>query len=182
MKSGYRLAQMRVPDYRASSSSLEGLVKWWKDVWHLQLPSKIKIFFWKLCLDRLPTGDNLIQRGVDLSNYCVFCGKKEEDLYHLFWNYKWSKTQRLKSKLLNWSDFKELVVFLWGIWKRRNASTFIDGNADYGDLAVWVSSYVSSYRIANSRPIQGNFHIDNCRSHHMHQNLQHTIPIIWHPS
>lgn len=169
VKSSYRLAQTRIPDLSALSSLGKGLVKWWKEVWQLHISSKIKIFFWRLCLDRLPTGNNLLQRGVNVPNQCAFCGQKGEDLFHVFWNGKFSKNQRLFSKfnhlpfcrrtgsflnflrdcrnLLNWPNFEELVVFFWSVWNRRNAGFFSNGNGGSGDLVGFANSYISESRM-----------------------------------
>ncbi|XP_022143319.1 uncharacterized protein LOC111013220 [Momordica charantia] len=159
VKSDYKLAHMQSPDTSASTSLSECLAKWWKDVWQLNLPSKIKVFFWRPCLDRLPTGANLILRGVDVPDCYAFCGKKGEDALHLFWTCKVSKNQRQVSKfshlpqdvrplsllhllrdcegILSWSDFEELVVFLWGIWSKRNVKVFLNGREMVRDLDGW---------------------------------------------
>ncbi|KAL5833790.1 hypothetical protein ACOSQ3_017464 [Xanthoceras sorbifolium] len=41
-----------VADQRPSSSSSMAL--WWLFVWSNQLPSKLKIFLWRLCIDGIP--------------------------------------------------------------------------------------------------------------------------------
>ncbi|GLT75161.1 hypothetical protein SLA2020_469070 [Shorea laevis] len=47
-----------------------------KIIWSPFTPSKVSIFAWRLFLNRLPTKDNLIIRGVDLASNpnCVLCG------------------------------------------------------------------------------------------------------------
>ncbi|MCH94825.1 receptor-like kinase, partial [Trifolium medium] len=56
-------------------------------VWKTWAPSKVAVFSWQLLQDRLPTRQNLWQRGVieDASaSMCVFCGLGPESADHLF--------------------------------------------------------------------------------------------------
>jgi len=51
------------------------------------VPSKVVVFSWQLILDRIPTGFNLVSRGVLLSDGglgCVFCAVLIESSVHLF--------------------------------------------------------------------------------------------------
>ncbi|GKV49670.1 hypothetical protein SLEP1_g56408 [Rubroshorea leprosula] len=50
-----------------------------KLIWNQLMPAKVSVFTWRLCLNRLPTKDNLIQRGVDLVSNpsCVLCGSTD---------------------------------------------------------------------------------------------------------
>lgn len=53
--------------------------------WRMRIPTKIKIFLWRLCVDRLPTIDNLSRRSVVVPNFCALCGEHGESSMHLFW-------------------------------------------------------------------------------------------------
>ncbi|GKU96320.1 hypothetical protein SLEP1_g9570 [Rubroshorea leprosula] len=46
-----------------------------KLIWSHLIPTKVSVFSWRLLLNRLPTKDNLIQRGIDLASRsgCVLC-------------------------------------------------------------------------------------------------------------
>ncbi|KAK3175494.1 hypothetical protein Dsin_017212 [Dipteronia sinensis] len=46
------------------SSVLSDSVSWWKTLWRLQIPSKIKLFVWKACHQWIPTLVNLANRKV----------------------------------------------------------------------------------------------------------------------
>ncbi|GKV49313.1 hypothetical protein SLEP1_g56069 [Rubroshorea leprosula] len=50
------------------------------------VPSKVAFFGWRLCLDRLPTKENLQKRGILLQEgeLCEFCNGKKEEVNHLF--------------------------------------------------------------------------------------------------
>lgn len=79
INSGDMVAQNNFGTTGSSSSSLDIIMGWWKEVWKLSLPSKIKNFFWHLCLDQLPTCVTLIKRGLNISNFYVLCGCSGED-------------------------------------------------------------------------------------------------------
>lgn len=55
--------------------------KW---IWKLPILSKIKIFIWLLCHDRLPTKVYLNRIGLIQSNTCAYCQDTEENIRHVF--------------------------------------------------------------------------------------------------
>ncbi|KAF4379882.1 hypothetical protein G4B88_021015 [Cannabis sativa] len=73
VKSGYRVArELNICPTRCSN--MDQINTWWKMWWHLQLPSRIKLFGWKLCHNWLPAKSNLIHRGMTLDPLCNQCG------------------------------------------------------------------------------------------------------------
>lgn len=58
-----------------------------KYVWKSNVPSNIKVFVWRLLLNRLQTRDEIANRGVILGVYnlvCSLCLGHEESRHHLF--------------------------------------------------------------------------------------------------
>lgn len=129
-----------------------------------------------------------MQKGSRRFQIVFFCGRKGEDIYHVFWECKVSKSKWEASKFVNlptrpphqnstlflrdwqerlgWSEFEEVIVLLWGIWNQRDGKAFNPSGADlHGDLAEWASSYIRAYRAANSNPPQ----------------IRQTSEIRWHP-
>ncbi|GKU95921.1 hypothetical protein SLEP1_g9218 [Rubroshorea leprosula] len=56
-------------------------------IWNSKVPLKVSAFVWKLLQDRIPTGENLLKRGMaggELDFECIFCGKHIESTSHLF--------------------------------------------------------------------------------------------------
>ena len=42
-----------------SSSSTDGVKSFWKSIWYLKVPNKVKVFLWRACSNVLPTKVNL---------------------------------------------------------------------------------------------------------------------------
>ncbi|GLT33058.1 hypothetical protein SLA2020_076770 [Shorea laevis] len=74
-------------------------------IWNPLVPSRISFLIWRLLLNRLPTKDNLLIKGVNLTSNpnCVFCGAYLEDANHVFAKCRWS--QHLWSRICYWWGF-----------------------------------------------------------------------------
>ena len=124
-----------------------------KMLWNPTVPTKVGFFAWEVWWGKILTMDQLKKRGFSLTNRCVFCGKDEESLEHLFihcpkvwcmWTaiFYWSGGGwvcpfLVKDLLRGWlhlpmrkKDAKlwralPLCLF-WAIWKERNRVVFDD--------------------------------------------------------
>ncbi|KAL5798070.1 hypothetical protein ACOSQ2_002890 [Xanthoceras sorbifolium] len=90
VKSAYRLA-LKDSCYDSPSGS-RAPSPWWKKLWTLQIPSKIKIFYWRACREALPTRGCLFKRGIGDSNLCPFCSRVPESVDHALWGCKASRS------------------------------------------------------------------------------------------
>ncbi|GKU90755.1 hypothetical protein SLEP1_g4707 [Rubroshorea leprosula] len=124
-----------------------------KLIWCRLVPSKVAFFGWRLCLDRLPTKDNLQKRGIVLQEglLCDFCKGKTEEVNHLFclcynawlvWTQVlrwWGLESVFRNTVRGMADFfigslgrlvgKELgscifLVVAWYLWYSRNVLVF----------------------------------------------------------
>ncbi|GKV39338.1 hypothetical protein SLEP1_g47120 [Rubroshorea leprosula] len=125
-----------------------------KLIWCRLVPSKVAFFRWRLCLNRLPTKENLQKRGVQLQEegmFCEFCNGVVEEANHLFCIcYKtwlvwvevlnwWGLESVLPNTVVGVAEFfiyelgrivgKEIgsclfLVVAWYVWYRRNAQVF----------------------------------------------------------
>nr|GEW75204.1 RNA-directed DNA polymerase, eukaryota [Tanacetum cinerariifolium] len=120
--------------------------------WVKYILIKVNIFVWKLFLDRLPTRDNLLHRGVLVPNaLCSICSSAQEDSSHLFfsccmvtkvvrlirrwWNIDWSPLGSYVD-WLSWFNSIRFNSFLkallegffytawWSVWIFRNQLLF----------------------------------------------------------
>jgi len=61
-----------------------GYERSWAKMWKLNLPPKVKCFFWSLCAMYLPTKDALLLKRVNCEQLCLFCGLANENATHTF--------------------------------------------------------------------------------------------------
>ena len=54
----------------------------WKKIWHLHIPSNVRIFAWRACVDALPTMVNLQKRSIGENDLCPCCGFESKTLFH----------------------------------------------------------------------------------------------------
>ena len=116
-------------------------------VWKLNLPPKLKIFWWKILHNGLPVADNLRKRGINIYSYCQACGEEIETVQHMLMHYRVAKEiwsllleelpEFPQSNIAIFQFFqylmdrstaqlqKNLPFFIgWRIWKMRNKLVF----------------------------------------------------------
>ena len=82
MKSTYYVAKkMLDSDIQAKTSRGDVHAPLWKRIWQLNIPEKIRIFAWRLCMS-LPTMANLNRRGIQVDVLCPICKNEEEGVEH----------------------------------------------------------------------------------------------------
>ncbi|KAK0577853.1 hypothetical protein LWI29_001194 [Acer saccharum] len=84
VKSGYWVGRSFRSD--PSQPSSYKVKDWWKKLWMLEIPLKIKLFIWKVCYDWIPTYVNLGRRGIKCNDKCPVCGKNMESTLHALWH------------------------------------------------------------------------------------------------
>ena len=87
-------------------------------LWAARMPLKIKVFFWQLFRDRLPTSANIAKRNGPSSGLCAICNTAE-DANHVFFRCP-------------------LARFAWSAVREATNTTWDPHSA--GDLAVIVAS------------------------------------------
>ena len=56
----------------------------WKKLWSLKTPEKTKMFLWRMCVNVLPTRENIKRRMSLNDDSCLLCSDFPEDPVHLF--------------------------------------------------------------------------------------------------
>jgi hypothetical protein len=115
----------------------------WKRLWRMKVPPKVRVFWWRVIHNFLPTQANLHYRHMERFATCTFCGSKPETIFHAlvecepaiqFWH-------RLKEMfqvklptlhLANWAsdltdptlcdEFSAAIILcgMWSLWRTRN--------------------------------------------------------------
>lgn len=89
MKSGYHFVNF-------SKNNLQGVPStsccydMWKKIWELNVPPKVRVFFWRMCNRALPTCIGLRWRIESISELCPRCGVREESVYHAIRGCGWA--------------------------------------------------------------------------------------------
>ena len=95
----------------------------WRKIWNLHIPNKIKLFTWRACQDILPTKDNLYHRHVLNTPTCRAYTLAPKTMGHLFWVTKkvWSISDiPFDSNGLSFMHFKD---FLWHVIFKQHMTT-----------------------------------------------------------
>jgi hypothetical protein len=64
-------------DGRPGKSDFKSEEKEWTALWQVQVPSKIKMFLWRLARLSIPFGDVLHHRTMEVSNSSAICGMED---------------------------------------------------------------------------------------------------------
>lgn len=84
-------------------------------LWLTNSPFKVQTFIWRCLINRISMKDQLVHRGIlhfphDL--LCVICFQDEEELSHLFFNYRVAKV--IWEKVVQWVGFEWVnEEFIW---------------------------------------------------------------------
>lgn len=59
-----------------------------KSIWKARTPSKIQVFGWRIIMNKLPSKDQLVKRGViqNGNRECLLCSSEEKICLHLFFS------------------------------------------------------------------------------------------------
>ncbi|XP_021747897.1 uncharacterized protein LOC110713759 [Chenopodium quinoa] len=140
VKTGYYfLEKEQGAGHRALSGEEERFVKL---IWSMHIQPKWKIFLWKLFHDSIAVKGNLVRRGLQIEEFCDFCGMEEEDnSIHFECGFstiscRYNKDGKYGTRSINF------IATLWGLWKARNERSFneVNGGAslvtEYINLAI----------------------------------------------
>ena len=78
VKSGYRFLYEGCTTIQASADDSF----FWKKIWGLEVPNKVKNFVWRACKEALPTKENLYRRKIAQDALCDNCKVRIEDGSH----------------------------------------------------------------------------------------------------
>jgi hypothetical protein len=180
-RSAYMLQLEEKTQIQGSSSDKSRLHAFWKALWRVTVPSKIKTFMWRACTSILPTKTNLFRRGVVHSYYCPVCNDHAETVLHSLWDCEYAQTAWLNSSVSpllslvrpsSWDDLVDYVIrhlktpevelfftLAWMIWAYRNATWLNNPRSDAISLSSKATSYVEEFLDSNNRadhPITNN--------------------------
>uniref|UniRef100_A0A803QQT2 Reverse transcriptase zinc-binding domain-containing protein n=1 Tax=Cannabis sativa TaxID=3483 RepID=A0A803QQT2_CANSA len=167
VKSGYRMAASFTTEQHQSNE--HSIVQWWKKLWRLKIPPKVKHFVWKVAHNWLPANVNLAKRGIASSVVCSRCSSHvDESVAHALWECKASKGYWRVSGLYDdlkqmlgednltmlmriaaeW-DKEKLEFFLlvsWNIWNVRNTVVHGGYHPKPEEMIEWCGNFLADFR------------------------------------
>ena len=101
VRSTYSLAiNLNRPETMGTSSDNSQVRQFWRRIWSLLVPHKLRHFVWRVCKEILPTKANLIKRKVLQHDIYDECSAKVETIGHVLWNYQKAKDTWVYSKVV----------------------------------------------------------------------------------
>jgi hypothetical protein len=126
----------------SGSHATENATSFWRSLWKLSCPPKLKHFLWRLTRNSLALKLNLQRRGIKLDTRCPVCNRLDEDGGHCFLKCKFVKhcwvdlqLEHVRLELLSKCSAREVVqavlqlkeadqmktiILLWKWWSVRN--------------------------------------------------------------
>jgi hypothetical protein len=156
----------------AGGLDIAAVEKEWLAIWKLRIPSKIKVFLWRLARASIPSADVLHHRNMSTHDKCGICGARdswkhsliecnlakciwalesEEVVEHLYCiqdtnAYDWlmSAIETLLSE-----DFIRVAITLWSIWYVRRKAIHEDSFQSPMTTHLFVDRYIADLGITN---------------------------------
>uniref|UniRef100_A0A803PV25 Reverse transcriptase domain-containing protein n=1 Tax=Cannabis sativa TaxID=3483 RepID=A0A803PV25_CANSA len=170
VRSGYRMAAAL--EVRDIQSNTEATNRWWRQLWKLKIPPKVKHFVWKMAHSWIPTNSALAHRKVQIEPYCTRCSSGAyENVFHALWSCRvncdvWkisgfsSKIKRQgkedvlaflmrMSSSLAKEDFEYFLVLTWNLWYIRNSVNHGGHKPVAAAIVEWCSKFLAEFRDSN---------------------------------
>lgn len=151
--------------------------RWWKALWGMNCPAKVKHFAWRACCNILPTKNALALRHVVISRACPLCHVAEESVMHILWKCKmikkiwqevfgshwvsvWDTVQRCSSVIdvavglfegNHGISVERIWVIAWFIWNRRNKLVMLGDTKDLASVTAEANAWLLEWDNINSR-------------------------------
>lgn len=135
-KSGYHSAIARRTE-ELDQLENEQDIAWFKGVWNLHSPPKIKMFLWRLFQQALPVGEILLARHIPTDGLCKRCGTLES-IDHLFLHCPFAKNIWRATPFATPFEYSGLID-LKSIWINICERTCLPPTGIVlGELAPWI--------------------------------------------
>ncbi|KAA3449628.1 reverse transcriptase [Gossypium australe] len=144
VRSGYRTLAPSLVSTNSNNYNNEAFTDFYKDLWGLNIPSKIKIHVWRLFNIWIPHYCNLAKRKLSAESLCPLCKEEMENLNHLLWScgvlrqvcaYFQIKTYQFENlgdpkvcfaRFFTATEIQQksiIAISIWSLWFRRNKLT-----------------------------------------------------------
>lgn len=128
MKSGYEIARQWILAKQGKGgevSDMSNINQTWSKFWKVRVPDRVKMIPWRIFHNSLPLFTNLLKKGCSLNTSCLFCGFKQEDFNHLFFDCWRSKciwrSLGLENKFWQTTDQWNIDDIIWYIMTEEDS-------------------------------------------------------------
>uniref|UniRef100_A0A2N9IJ26 Reverse transcriptase zinc-binding domain-containing protein n=1 Tax=Fagus sylvatica TaxID=28930 RepID=A0A2N9IJ26_FAGSY len=144
----------------------------WKKIWSVKVPFKIRNFLWRVCINALPTLVKLQRRTIISTARCSFCLAEDEDILHALWTcpllplwtpYKltrkvvrscYTSLLDVVGHLLEYESDASLAEFafmLWLVWQRRNKAMYQSELNNLDDIPLLAQRLLLEFWAVNDQ-------------------------------
>lgn len=159
---------------RDGSCSNDSDIKcFWRRIWRLHIPNKVKHFAWIACKNILPTWTNLKRRGIIEDDTCEAYGTDTESTGHVFWSCPFSSIIWDNVAIfgdgsrLHFLEFMDLMWYLvfskqvsddilalfvaisWTLWTNRNEKRHGGKPKPNWAVVQWSVQYIREFQEVN---------------------------------
>ena len=100
-----------------SASDCSLIRRFWRSLWRLPIPFKVRHFAWRACREALPTKVNLKRKKVLTEDSCEWCKVKPEIAGHVLWGCPKAQEVWECSKLVLSLDRRDDISFMDILWQ-----------------------------------------------------------------
>ena len=117
VKSAYHLAvRISFSKNGGSASDCSLMRRFWRSLWRLPIPHKVRHFSWRACREALPTKVNLKRKKVLTEDSCEWCKVKPKIAGHVLWGCPKAQEVWECSKLVLSLDRRDDISFMDILW------------------------------------------------------------------
>ncbi|GMN35433.1 hypothetical protein TIFTF001_048455, partial [Ficus carica] len=174
VRSGYRA----IMDFKRleSSSNANTDITWWRKMWSLPLPSKVRLFVWHAFHEIIPTMASLGYKGIDCDVVCPRCKDKMESISHAildcptsqavwkffrFWkvvenmrDFPFADFLRIVKSEIPLEDFALVCWLAWKLWCERNKVVHRGEESDPEDILDLGIASFGEWQALHQVPVQ----------------------------
>ena len=177
VRSAYSLAvNLSKLETVGTSSDNSQVRQFWRRIWSLPVPHKLRHFVWRVCKEILPTKANLMKRKVLQHGICEECCTKVETTGHVLWSCKKAKDTWAYSKVVaptggeecvSFHDFlwqlvmvdkveedklARIVTIAWAFWCNRNEVRNRGKQKTGSEIIRWAATYLVEFTVTTVSP------------------------------
>uniref|UniRef100_A0A803NL91 Reverse transcriptase zinc-binding domain-containing protein n=1 Tax=Cannabis sativa TaxID=3483 RepID=A0A803NL91_CANSA len=143
----------------------------WRKIWNLKVPPKVKNLLWRVAAGCLPTKSHLQTKHVQVNELCPFCNAERETISHVLITCSYSKDcwNRLgigvptlvSGTFSSWLDeiFSRFVdgermlisMVAWALWKCRNDLVWDNKNKSTGEVVTLATTVLNQWQSAQDK-------------------------------